>query len=211
MAIGIFGGTFDPVHIGHLRVAEEVREFFSLEKVYFVPGYIPPHKRDQKITNADERLRMLKMAIRGNNFLRLSEIEIQRGGVSYSIDTVRFFEKKFRDLFFLIGIDAFSEINTWYNYKEIFYHTNFIIMIRPSHRNTPGVGILPPDVKNDVRVIDKLTFEHISKKRLYFHHITQLDISSTKIRESLKNNRSIKYLVPSSVERFINKRGLYRT
>ena len=87
MAIGIFGGTFDPVHIGHLRVAEEIRESLDLERIYFVPAGIPPHKRDKKIAHIDQRLDMLKLAVRNNPFLRLSELEIKRSGISYTIDT----------------------------------------------------------------------------------------------------------------------------
>ncbi|MCX5799245.1 MAG: nicotinate-nucleotide adenylyltransferase [Proteobacteria bacterium] len=210
MRIGIFGGTFDPVHIGHLRVVEEVREFFFLERVYFVPVYIPPHKRNQRITSADERLKMLSMAIRGNNALYLSEMEIKRGGVSYSIDTIRSFEKKYKDLYFIIGIDAFSEIDTWHRYEEIFHHTNFIIMIRPTHKQVSGIEMFPMNVRGDVKRVGEYTFEHISGKRIYVHNITQFDISSTKIRESLKKEKSIRYLVPYTVERFIHKRRLYR-
>ena len=94
MAIGIFGGTFDPVHIGHLRAAEEIRESYSLEKVFFVPAYIPPHKRDKQVSGIDQRIEMLRMAIRNNPFLYLSELEVKRGGVSYSIDTIETFEKR---------------------------------------------------------------------------------------------------------------------
>src|SRR5512145_1392779 len=150
MAIGIFGGTFDPVHMGHLRVAEEIREIFSLERIYFVPGGMPPHKRRRKITNAEERLHMLKAATKGNRFFRVSEIEMKRSGPSYTIDTLRVFEKRFSDLYFLIGIDAFSEINTWHLYRELFHHANFIVMTRPSGTKESIPKMLPEDVKKDI-------------------------------------------------------------
>lgn len=210
MKVGIFGGTFDPVHIGHLRVSEEVRELFALDRVYFVPVYIPPHKKDKNITDADDRLKMIRLATRGNRFFRASDIEIKRGGLSYSFDTIRFFEKKYKDLYFIIGIDAFSEIDTWYNYREIFYHTNFIIMVRARGDNRYKIGIFPDDIKGDMKKIDKNIFRHISGKKIYFHDVTQIDISSTQIRDYRNKDMSIRYLVPDSVERYIKQQGLYR-
>ena len=209
MAAGIFGGTFDPIHIGHLRVAEEVREIFSLEKIYFVPGGIPPHKRSRKITAAEERLRMVKAAVKGNNFFRVSDIEIRRNGPSYTIDTLKDFEKRFDKLYFLIGIDAFSQINTWRLYRELFYHTNFVVMTRPSGRKQGILEMLPDDVKKDISKSTEALCTHRSGKRIYLHDITQIDISSTKIKELLKKHQSIRYLVPASVERIIIEKGLY--
>jgi nicotinate-nucleotide adenylyltransferase len=210
VAIGIFGGTFDPVHIGHLRVAEEIRESFFLDRVYFVPAYIPPHKQDKQISGIDQRVEMLRIAIRNNPFLSLSEMEVRRGGVSYSIETVEAFEKRHDNVFFIIGLDAFLEIHTWRRYMDLFSSTSFIIMLRPLDRTVSGFDILPEDVRSGVTRIDDSTLQHDSGKRIYLHRVTQLDISSTKIRDALKNDKSIKYLVPDRVERFINKRGLYR-
>ncbi len=211
MKIGIFGGTFDPVHMGHLRVAEEVREFFSLERIVFIPVFIPPHKRGHRITDAGDRLEMLKAGTRGNRFFQTSEIEIQRKGVSYTIDTLRAFEKRSRETYFLIGIDAFSEIHTWHEYGKLFYHSHFIVMTRPARKQSSLPNILPHDMRKEVRVIDENILEHQSGNRIYLHEITQLDISSTKIKQLLQNGRSVRYLVPGPVERYINQRGLYRT
>ena len=113
MAIGVFGGTFDPVHVGHLRVAEEVREAFSMERVYFVPARVQPFKQAGSGAAADDRVRMLEMATRGNTFFRTSQVEIRRGGVSYSIDTVKHFARRFGEIYFLVGLDAFSDIGLW--------------------------------------------------------------------------------------------------
>ena len=209
MAIGLFGGTFDPIHTGHLRVAEEIREGFSLESIYFIPGGIPPHKRRRTIALADERLHMVKAAIRGNRLFRVSEIETKRSGPSYTIDTLKRFRKRFDELYFLIGIDAFSEIDTWHCYRELFYHTNFIVMTRPIGKKQPVPEMLPLVVKKDVKKVNDTTFIHKSGKKIYFHDITQIDISSTKVKELLKQNRSIRYLVPDAVERIINERRLY--
>jgi nicotinate-nucleotide adenylyltransferase len=211
MKVGIFGGTFDPVHMGHLRVAEEIRESFSLERIVFVPVLMPPHKRECRITGAGDRLHMLKAGMRGNRFFQASEVEIQRGGVSYTIDTLKFFEERFGEVYFLIGIDAFSEIHTWHAYRELFRHTHFIVMMRPARKRSSLMNTLPHDIQKEVRVIEENILEHRSGKRIYLHEITQLDISSTKIKELLRSGRSVRYLVPGPVERYINQRGLYRT
>jgi nicotinate-nucleotide adenylyltransferase len=209
MAIGIFGGTFDPIHMGHLRVAEEIREIFSLENIYFVPGGIPPHKRRRRTTAAEERLRMLKAAVKGNRFFRVSEIETKRSGPSYTIDTLKAFEKRFDELYFLIGIDAFSQIDTWHLYQELFYHTNFVVMTRPSGKKQTIPEMLPVDVQREIKKSNDTMCMHKSGKKIYLHDITQIDISSTKIKELLKRHRSIRYLVPASVEKIIAERGLY--
>lgn len=211
MKIGLFGGTFDPVHIGHLRVAEEIRESFQLEKVYFIPAYIPPHKKRQLITDSDIRLKMIKSAVRDNRFLRVSDIELKRKGVSYSIDTVRSFEKRFKLLYFIMGIDAFYEINTWHDYKEIFNHTNFIIMLRPMDRQPRASDIFPGSLKSHIKKIDDVRFQHSSGNMIYLQRVTQLDISSTGIRENVKNGKTIRYIIPKTVERVIREKGLYRT
>ncbi len=209
MAIGIFGGTFDPVHIGHLRAAEEVREKFSLNAIYLVPSNIPPHKDTNGTSAAELRLAMLRSAVRGNRHLRISKIEIMRGGISYSIDTIRSFEERFRDIYFLVGIDAFLEIVTWHTYEDIFSHTNIVVMVRPTQGQPAAAMAFPPEVLKRIRSIDDSTFEHWSGKRIYIHRVTQLDISSTRIREAARKGESIRYLVPGPVEKFITQRRLY--
>lgn len=211
MAIGIFGGTFDPVHFGHLRSAEEVRQDFGLEKVFLVPVFVPPHKRGDRIGDADERMAMLKIATRRNPFLRPCDAEIRRGGVSYSIDTVRAMARKYDEIFFVVGIDAFAEIDTWHTYEDLFRETSFIVMVRPGERSHDcGVGMLPETVRPLVCQTGAETLEHISGRKIIFHHVTQLDISSTKIRNYINKGASIRYLVPCEVERFIIEKGLYR-
>lgn len=210
MKVGIFGGTFDPIHNGHLRVTEEIREIFSLDIVYFVPVFVPPHKKYQYIADSEDRVNMIRLAIRGNRFMKISDIEIKRGGISYSYDTVLFFEKKYKDLYFIIGIDAFAEIKTWYRYREIFFHTNFIVMVRQRGLKKIGIEMFPEEIRGDIRQVGQGIFRHLSGTSILFQDITQLDISSTKIRELLKENRSIRYLMPERVEKYIDKRGLYR-
>lgn len=209
MRVGIFGGTFDPVHYGHLRAAEEVGESFSLEKIYFVPVFFPPHKKDQQISGTDDRLAMVRLAIKGNDFFKLSDIEVKRGGVSYSIDTILVMKKKFGELYYLIGVDAFSEIHTWRRYTDLFYHTNFIVMVRPGHNLKTGLTMFPSDVRDNIKTLDNRTFEHISGKRVYLQLITQLDISATRIRSSIREGKSIRYFVPAQVEKYIKGKELY--
>jgi nicotinate-nucleotide adenylyltransferase len=206
MRVGIFGGTFDPVHMGHLRVAEEVRVDFSLDRVYFVPAFAQPLKRQKEAASAEDRLRMLNNALRGNSFFKVSDIEIRRGGISYSIDTIRTFSKRFEEMFFILGADAFSDIGLWRSHEELFGLANFVVMMRPGRR----IEDMPKAIKDQTRSLDGATWVHASGKRIYFRVITQLDISSTRIREFSGKGRSIKYLVPRSVERYIVEKGLYR-
>jgi nicotinate-nucleotide adenylyltransferase len=209
MRVGLFGGTFDPVHNGHLRVAEEVREFFFLDRVYFIPTFIQPLKQNLKAADAEDRFRMLRMALGDNGCFRVSRLEIRKRSVSYSIDTVRAFGKRFSDLYFIIGVDAFSDLRFWRDYKELLSATNFIVMTRPTHGSVRLAELLPEDVRGAMRGVDASVCEHLSGRKSYLHPITQLDVSSTKIRELHKQGRSIKYLLPRSVEEFIQKRGLY--
>lgn len=210
MRVGIFGGTFDPIHNGHLRAAEEVGESFSLEKIYFVPVFIPPHKKDQNISGVEDRLNMVRLAIKGNSFFKLSDIEVKRGGISYSMDTIKSMGKKFEELYYLIGVDAFSEIHTWHQYTDLFYHTNFIVMVRPSHARESGLRMFPSHVRKYIKALDDRTFEHVSGKRVHLQLVTQLDISATRIRFFTGEGKSIRYLVPSQVEKYIKGKELYQ-
>ena len=210
MGIGIFGGTFDPVHVGHLRAAEEIREAFGLDRVFFVPAYIPPHKQDKTILDVDQRIEMLKAAIEGNPFLSLSDMEVKRGGVSYSIDTIETFEEKHDEVYFILGLDAFLELHTWHRFRELFSHAHFIVMLRPMDRPRGKFEALPGAIRELLTSLDDSTLCHQSGKRVYFQRVTQLDISSTFIREAARAQKSIRYLVPDGVERLINQRGLYK-
>ena len=209
MRVGLFGGTFDPVHNGHLRVAEEVRELFSLDRIYFVPTFIQPLKQNLKPADPADRFRMIRMAIGRNSFFRVSQFEIRKKSVSYSIDTVRAFSKKFPDLYFIIGVDAFSDLRLWRDYKDLLYRTSFIVMTRPAHGDVRLSELLPAELKGEIRSWGTSMCEHLSGKKIHVRRITQLDISSTKIRDLYREGKSIKYLLPSSVEQFIQQKGLY--
>jgi nicotinate-nucleotide adenylyltransferase len=214
MKIGLFGGTFDPIHWGHLRSAEEVSETFGLDRVVFIPASIPPHKRGQTTTPVKHRLKMVRLAVARNRRFAVSTAEISRPGVSYSIDTLRYFAHKLRkgdSLYFIIGLDAFREIGTWKDFAELFAFANFIVTSRPGTKDRNllrGTGVA---VKR-LFCYDPQQgcYRHRSGSRLLFIELTDIAISASEIRKLVKRGQSIRYLVPSAVENYIKKTGLYR-
>jgi nicotinate-nucleotide adenylyltransferase len=213
MKIGLFGGTFDPIHWGHLRSAEEVSEAFGLDRVYFIPASIPPHKRGQTTTPAQDRLQMVCLAVSGNGRFGVSTVEISRRGVSYSIDTVREFDAKKREgdsVYFIIGLDAFREIATWKDFAAIFPLCNFIVTSRPGSKESDplkGTGVAVK--KLFCYDFKQKNYRHRSGTRIFFIELTDIAISASEIRTLVKHGKSIRYLVPSSVERYIKRHGLY--
>ena len=215
MKIGLFGGTFDPIHWGHLRSAEEVGETYNLDRIYFIPAAIPPFKRAQTATPAADRLQMVRLAVARNPRFRASTVEISRTGVSYSIDTIRAFaaRKRHRDrLYFIIGLDAFREIGKWKDFREIFPLCNFIVTSRPGSKESDplkGTGV----------AVKKLfcydstgkNYRHRSGTRIFFIELTDIAISASEIRALVRRGKSIRYLVPSNVEKYIRRRGLYHS
>lgn len=214
MKIGLFGGTFDPIHWGHLRSAEEVSETFALARVYFIPAAIPPHKRGQIITPARDRLHMVRLAVAKNPRFKVSTVEIRRPGVSYSIDTVRAFVARQRrndSFYFIIGLDAFREIGTWKDFAALFSLCNFIVTSRPGSKDRDplkGAGIAVKKLFCYDSVSE--TYRHESGTRVFFTELTDIAISASEIRGLVQRRKSIRYLVPPEVERYIKRRGLYR-
>ena len=213
MKIGLFGGTFDPIHWGHLRSAEEVSETFGLDRVYFIPSSIPPHKRGQTTTPAKDRLQMARRAVSGNPRFSVSTVEISRIGVSYSIDTARDLDAKKRNgdsLYFIIGLDAFREIGTWKDFADIFPLCNFIVTSRPgSKERDPLKGTGVAVKKLFCYDFNRKNYCHRSGTRIFFIELTDIAISASEIRTLVKQGKSIRYLVPSAVENYIERRGLY--
>jgi len=209
--IGLFGGTFNPVHIGHLRCAEEIREQFALRRIVFVPAFMPPHKKQPGVA-PQHRCEMARLAIAGNPCFELSDIELQREGNSYACDTIDHFRRQSppgSELFFIIGSDAFSEVHTWRRYPAFFEHCGFIVMNRagccaPSSFNLPG------GAARMFTRLDEDTYEHRSGNRICFGRVSALDISSTDIRARIAGGRTISYLVTPAVERYIRANRLYR-
>lgn len=210
--VGLFGGTFNPIHFGHLRGAEEVREAFELEEVIFIPASLPPHKVSEEIAEARYRLEMVRLAISENPFFTLSDIEIKRPGKSYSIDTIRHFKENYLwKLYFILGSDAFEEIETWKEYSTLFTLCDFIVMVRPGLELHSFTSRLPTSLRDQFRPGgDRGQWVHSSGHFLFFKEITFLDISSTKIRENIAQGRSVRYLLPPEVESYIKECGLYQ-
>jgi nicotinate-nucleotide adenylyltransferase len=214
MNIGLFGGTFDPIHWGHLRSAEEVREAFTLDRVVFVPSSKPPHKPGQTTTPADDRLAMVRLAVARNPYFKVSTAEIRRAGVSYSIDTVRYFINRHQGkdvFFFILGLDAFREIGTWKDFEQLFPLCNFIVTSRPGSRDSnPLRGTSVAVRKLFCYDFYQKMYRHRSGTSLQFLKLTDFAVSASGIREKVREGKSIRYLVPPAVEAYISKRGLYR-
>lgn len=191
--IGIMGGTFNPIHHGHLVAAEEVREEFGLDEVVFVPTGIPPHKDDGEIAKAKHRYMMVNLATATNPNFSTSGIEIKRDGKSYTLDTIREFKKIYKEaaIYFVTGTDAVAEISTWKNVEELPKICEFIAVSRPGY---------------PLQLDDKNFIQHT-----HLFEVPALAISSTDIRRRMKEGKSIKYLVPQTVEEYIYKHGLYKT
>jgi len=209
MKWGLFGGTFDPVHLGHLRCAQEVLELFSLDKILFVPAGIQPLKTDRDILPFHHRERMIGLAIEGNPSFEISDIEERRGGRSYSIETVRYFADtapKGTELYFILGQDAFHEIPLWKEWQELIELCNFVVMTRPGHETKDLSGVFPPDVAalfHYDRTPDG--FRGPAGRCIFFRTLALLDISATDIRTRVKAHRSIRNLVPDPVCDYILK------
>lgn len=208
MRLGIFGGTFNPIHFGHLRAAEEVRLAVGLDEVLFVPSHIPPHKELAGGSTAMQRLETVKLAIGGNPHFRLSPFEVEQGGSSYSIRTIEHVRATCGITpYFILGRDAFNEISTWHRAEELFGLANFVATSRPG---SPAVvlGDVLGGLAANFRA-DGAGYVHTSGNRILFTEVTALDISSSLVRELCRSGRSITYLVPREVEEYIKKEGMY--
>ena len=209
----MLGGTFDPIHFGHLRIAEEIREGLDLEKVLLVPGGLPPHKDGKNISPFDDRLAMTRLATRNSPLLEALDLEGRRGGVSYSIETLRALHELLKadlELFFMIGIDAFLEINTWKEYRDLFNNANFVVLKRPGF-SFKDLGLFLISLGVGFEEIEEgRLFANPSGNKLIYKEATLMDISSTGIRDMVARGRSIRFLVPEAVRSYIMEKGLYR-
>jgi nicotinate-nucleotide adenylyltransferase len=210
--LGILGGTFDPIHLGHLRAAEEIGEALSLEKVFLIPSASPPHKTEVPISPFHHRLAMARLGAGDSSLLEATDLEGRRPGPSYSIETLRQFQMNFKgdvELFFLMGSDAFLEIKSWREYPALFEYANFVIMKRSgveSHRLDALLQSLEPQVKKD---LERDFYTTATGKILVFITTAVMDISSTRIRKMVSEGKSIRFLVPESVREYIMSEGLY--
>jgi len=213
--IGIFGGTFDPIHNGHLRAAQLVQRRFGLDRIFFIPAFVPPHKARPDVAPAGDRLRMVALALRGRDRWSASPLEIRAGGTSYSILTIERLRKRFPSahLFFLAGADAFLEIRTWRAWERLLKSCQFIVMTRPGTPLARAVRVLGADARNIIRRLGRGTAVReadFRDGRAYFVRIQALPVSSSDVRRRIRAGRSLARLVPPSVAAYIRKRGLYR-
>jgi nicotinate-nucleotide adenylyltransferase len=193
------GGTFDPIHYGHLVAAEGVRHEFKLDKVIFVPSGRPPHKADNRITGPTHRLAMTELATASNPYFEVSSLEVNRPGLSYTIDTVLDFRSMYEpsELYFITGGDALLEILTWKDVDMLFSLCKFIGVTRPGY-----------SFDNLGEKIPGLSADYINK--IHIMEVPALAISSTDIRGRIRSGRPIKYLLPETVEHYISSCRLYR-
>ncbi|MGE5398389.1 MAG: nicotinate-nucleotide adenylyltransferase [Chitinophagales bacterium] len=197
-AIGVFGGTFDPVHIGHLAAAERVRCELGMEQIIFVPAMIPPHKLDRKISSGEHRLKMLIRATTDNPFFVVDDCELRSEEPSYTVRTMQYFRRKYQEdeLFFIMGMDNLLDLDTWYNPEELISICRLVVVARPGYK-----------IENTDEVLERLP-ETIWEKTTFLQ-VPGLDISATDIRVRLGKGQSVRYLLPDSVKDYIFSSGLY--
>jgi nicotinate-nucleotide adenylyltransferase len=218
--IGLFGGTFNPIHLGHLTVARDVREGFDLDKIWLIPSAMPPHKKMKQVAEASDRLEMIRIAIADNPNLSVSDVELKRSGPSYTIDTVEYFKAivpKETQLYFIVGMDAFLDIELWKSFRELFQVIPFIVMSRPGAVDGEREKI--EKILNDLlvkKVSPEYHFEsaqnaffHPDQQPVFLFEVTPVDISATMVRTNISQGRSISLLVPGKVKKYIESKGLY--
>lgn len=199
MRIGIFGGTFDPVHVGHLILAEQAREQARLDQVWFVPAPRPPQKRDQAVSPFEQRFDMLQLAVVGQPAFRVDAIEKDRPGPSYTVDTVADLQAKHpeHEFVLLIGGDTLADLEHWYQPARLVAQVPLVVMARP------GVPLLSADeLRRRVGADGPVRLEVIDAPRI--------DVASRDLRQRVAAGRSIRYFVPRAVETYIDEKHLYR-
>lgn len=196
--IGLMGGTFNPIHIGHLVIAEEIRNSLNLDKVIFIPTGNPPHKDNKGLISAKHRYIMTLLATSSNPCFDVSDIEVKKSSTSYSVDTIKEFKKKYpnSELYFITGADAILEIETWKNTKELLGLCKFIAATRPGYK-----------IKELKKGIKKL--ENKYNQKISYVSVAPLDISSTYIRKRIKAKKTVKYILPDAIIQYIKKNNLY--
>lgn len=212
MKIGILGGTFNPIHNAHLQIAREVRDRLQLDRVIFIPAATPPHKELDGDIAFSDRLAMVELAIAGEKSFSVSDIEAQRGGRSYSVDTLTQLQALHPAdrLFFIIGSDSFLEIASWYRAAEIFALSNIVVVERPEARVSDLLAALPVAMRGDFCYIpEELRLTHRSGFSVYYLPGTPLAISSSEIRRLVRTGQPIDHLVPDAVSRHIAAKRIY--
>ena len=197
--IGLLGGTFNPIHLGHLLIAQDALEQLALDRVKFIPSATPPHKTVEALASGRDRAHMIKLATRGNKRFEVDDLEIRRGGISYSVDTLTELRRRHpkADFFFIIGADSLRELHLWRQAQRVVGLCTFVTVPRPGFEAKP--------------VVDR-RLDAVSRKRLRQHVLKghACDIASREIRARVASGRSIRYLVPDAVTEYIRRRRLYQ-
>lgn len=213
MKLGILGGTFNPIHIAHLRIAEEVRERCGLDKILFIPAATPPHKELAGDIPFDDRHAMVAAAIEGHPDFMVTDLENRRSGKSYSVHTLELLREEYPDaeFYFIIGMDSYRSLGIWKDFPRLFELTNLVVASRPGSPCEDPVGLLPVVIQGQFCYDENAhMLRHQSGHIVIFLEETYLDISSTHIRQLVADGRSVRYLVPAGVEHYIYQHGLYR-
>ncbi|SDZ24391.1 nicotinate-nucleotide adenylyltransferase [Thermoactinomyces sp. DSM 45892] len=192
MRIGIMGGTFDPIHHGHLLIAEQAREGMNLDQVWFVPAGDPPHKRHKTITSAKHRLHMVQLATENHPCFQVKDIEIKRSGPSYTLLTIQEFTKQYPDahFFLIMGEDMVKNLPEWYRIEKILQYVQIIGLHRP--------GTKADDIPN-----------YIDKHVCWIEDVVEIRLSSTFVQKQVRLGKSVRYMVPDLVDQYIKEQGLY--
>lgn len=199
LKLAVMGGTFDPIHYGHLVAAEAVRAEFELDKVLFIPAGKPAHKLDKKVTCPEHRFAMTSLATESNPYFEASRIEIDRVGITYTIDTIKDLKARYMnkcDIYFITGADALLDILSWKNVEELFGLCSFVAATRP--------GFDYSEIKGQLDDIERRF-----NKKIRYIEVPSLAISSSDIRDRVKCGKPIKYLLPESTEAYIKRNSLY--
>jgi nicotinate-nucleotide adenylyltransferase len=215
MNIGLFGGTFNPFHNGHIGIIDHVKEQYGLEKIFFIPSATPPHKSDINLACANDRFNMVKKSLETFDDFFVSDKELTRKGPSFTIDTINEFRNEHDSstrFYLLMGSDAFLDITTWKDKDKIFKIVPIIIMLRGFWQNYDSIASFIDEniSKEYIFNRDGNGFCHETKQKILLCSVPKIDISSTMIRKLVKNRKPIKDLVPADVEKIITSKELYK-
>ncbi len=196
--IGLLGGTFDPPHLAHLVLAQSALDDLKLDEIWFIPAFLPPHKQGEKVSPFQHRLSMLRLAVRGNRRFKVLTIEKEKGGLSYTVETLPLLRRKHPNthFFLLLGSDNLAELSNWKEPEKVFSMAQPVFARRPQTDSSTALGTrekVPAWLEQAVWLSNPL-----------------LEISASDLRRRIRAGRSIRYLVPEGVERYIRKKGLYR-
>ncbi len=212
MRVGILGGTFNPIHLAHLRIAEEVREACRLDRVMFMPAADPPHKAVAEQVSFEHRYAMVEAALADHSAFEASDLERRRSGKSYSVDTLEILAREHPgdEYWFLMGLDSFRDLPSWYQWERLFTLAHLVVVTRPGVAMEPPLELVPVAIRGEFCYdCQPERLRHRSGKTVLFLTETLLDISSTRLRAMVAAGRSIRYLVPAAVDAYIHQHALY--